>query len=145
MQDRAVGDLKAYRHRHRKSHHQIDGHCHIVTHSVIFFRTDPLCHGIANHCSVPLSHPVTKTSSRPSCFDRRQRPHRGTVTTRWNLRCYKTAEDVFQKQPGYHKLYDQLDRTPRIISRIVLFPRFFPFPVSFLFLFSLTILLPMVL
>ena len=71
MQDRAVGDLKAYRHRHRKSHHQIDGHCHIVTHPVVFFRTEPLCHENRKSTAQSIQPSGDKKHQRTGTSDRR--------------------------------------------------------------------------
>ena len=137
MQDRAVGDLKAYRHRHRKSHHQIDGHCHIVTHPVVFFRTEPLCHENRKSTAQSIQPSGDKKHQRTGTSDRRQRPHSEELSCHDGI-CdvIKLLKDVSEKH-GNHKLYDQLDWTPgcHIPDRTVS-PVFFHFLFPFFFLFS---------
>ena len=133
MHDRTVGNFKTYRHGYSKCYHQIDGHCHIVTHPVVFFCTEPLCYENRKSTAEPVQPAGDKKHQRTGTSDRCQCPHPE------KLSCYdricnviKLLKDVSEKH-GNHKLYDQFYRTPVChITNCTVSTVFFHFLFSFL-------------
>ena len=112
MHDRTVGNFKTYRHGYSKCYHQIDGHCHIVTHPVVFFCTEPLCYENRKSTAESVQpagdkkHQRTGTSDRCKCIY--------TDKLSGNDRIHnviKLLKNISQEHRD-HKHNDQFDRIP---------------------------------